>query len=198
MDLKKSRNTIFLRIIQLMAITGLLLGMLTSGGRNFGLRSPGGVGYGIVLGTLLILPYLIYIIQSKPKSKKILQGNYKDLIRNNMTVESYFDYKEKRKIVEIYVLNETGDELIIDRKNILQHRSWHIFTVKINEILYFNNGVNFYVNQDSDVEIEDFRDQTVILGGEYLDKYGVAEYVNFAFILTKPAEGDGFINVLQQ
>lgn len=133
---------------------------------------------------------MIYQFKQNP-TKKVLKGEKLALHKMGHTIKSYFEFKAKKGFVEIYVQNQTGDTLIVNRRSLLENGKWHIFKVKKHHSLYFSNGIVFHINGENHVEVEDGRNQVSGLGDEYIRKHGIPEYVNHAFILGKPNEGDG-------
>ena len=106
-------------------------------------------------------------------------------------MRSYLEFKAKKGFVEIYVQNQTGDTLIVNRRSLLENGKWHVFKTKIHHSLYFSNGIVFNISEERHVELIDQRHQVIGLGDEYIRKHGIPEYVNHAFILGKPNQGDG-------
>ncbi len=147
--------------------------------------------YPLVIGIALILPYFIYLFTSKSKRKKVLSSNPLDLNKIGMTTVEYFEKKSKENIFEIYVKNETSSTLIANRNSLLKPNSWYIFATDKHKPIYFNNGIEFHIDKELNLEIIDLRNQIIGLGDDYFKKNDVPEYVNWAFIIADPNQGDG-------
>lgn len=101
------------------------------------------------------------------------------------SIESYFQFKAKKGILEVYVQNQTGEKLIINRDNTLENGKWYIFNIKKYDSLHFNNGITFNVDKELNMEVIDNRNQVSFLGDDFIMSNGIPEYVNHAFILKK-------------
>jgi hypothetical protein len=163
-----------------LAIIGLLILFLMYGGKivyqHHSHSTDISVLYPLFVGVFLILPYLI-TLKLKPRQK--LTGN---IIKNKKT-------REKNEF-EIFVFNDSGETLIINRNSELEHNQWYVFNMKQNESLIFSNGIIFYLDENNNLEIEDFRNQIIGLEEEYFNKYDVPDYVNRAFIISKHNKRD--------
>ncbi len=190
MNSNKRTTQILLTSIKVLAILGFILTVLSLGGKTYGLRLSNRGNYAVIIGVLMILPYFIYFISSKSKHKEILKSNPKDLNKMGLTTLEYFDKKLKNNLFEIYVKNETNDTLIVNRKSLLESNSWHIFQTDKYKPIHFSNGIEFHIDKELNLEIIDYRNQIIGLGDDYFKKYNVPEYVNWAFIIAKPNEGD--------
>ncbi len=146
--------------------------------------------YPLAIGIALIIPYFIYLFTSKSKQKKVLKSNPKDLSKIGLTTIEYFEKKSKENTFEIYIKNETSETLIVNRKSQLESNSWYIFRTDKNKPIYFSNGIEFHIDNELNLEIIDFRNQIIGLGDDYFKKNSVPEYVNWAFIIAKPNQGD--------
>ncbi|WP_282124730.1 hypothetical protein [Algibacter mikhailovii] len=177
--------------IKILAILGFFLAFLTYGGHGYRLRRyEGQTHIPILIGLTLMLPYIVYIISSKSKQKKVLKSNPIDLSKVGLTTIEYFEKKSKKNIFEIYIKNETSDTLIINRNSLLEPYSWYVLTTDKYKPIYFSNGIEFHIDSELNLEIIDFRNQIIGLGDEYFKKHHVPEYVNWAFIIAKPNQGD--------
>ncbi|WP_435623914.1 hypothetical protein [Flagellimonas sp.] len=181
------------KILSVFAMAGIIILFL-----QFGLRPTGHIfsKYYIeppgpsLIAAALVLPYLVYLITSKSKQKKVLNSNPIDLNKMGLTTMDYFDRKAEQKFVEIYVKNETSDKLIVNRKSLLEPNRWHIFKMDKHKSIYFSNGIALHVDEELNLEIDDFRNQIIELKDDYFEKYNVPEYVNWAFAIAKPNMGD--------
>ena len=179
-------------VIKVLAVLGFILSFLTLGGRTYrmGLLNPN--NYAIIIGVIMILPLLIYLLLSKAKQKKVLKSNPIDLNKIGLTIIEYLDKKSKENFCEIYVKNETSDTLIINRESLLEPNSWYIFTTHKYRPIYFSNGIEFHIDKELNLEVFDYRNQIIGLGEDYFWKNDVPEYVDWAFIIAKPGQGDAF------
>jgi len=170
--INKSISNIFLGL----AIIGFLILWLKYGGRSVYKSNSNDISsiYPLLAGVSLILPYLFYVLLYKRKLKHI--GKIKK-IRN----ENEF---------EIFILNKSKKTVMINHNSEIEDNQWSVFKIKKNESLFFNNGIIFKLDKNNDLEIEDFKNQIIGLGEEDLKKYNVPNYVNWAFIIAKPNEGD--------
>ncbi|XLS30543.1 hypothetical protein ACJD0Z_06885 [Flavobacteriaceae bacterium M23B6Z8] len=154
------------------------------------MRQPNRHNYAVFIGIIMLLPFLIYIFSSKSEKKKVLKSNPIDLNKIGLTTIEYFEKKSKKNIFEIYVKNETPETLIVNRTSLLEPDSWHVFTTDKYKSLYFSNGIQFHIDKELNLEVIDSRNQIIGLGGDYLQKNEVPEYVDWAFIIAEPNEGD--------
>jgi len=163
-----------------LAIIGLLTLLLMYGGRRVHHHHSKSTDiseiYPLIVGVSLILPYLI-ILKLRPRQKLI--GN---IIKNKKT--------RMKNEFEIFVFNDSRETVIINRNSELVDNQWYVFKMKKNESLIFSNGIIFNIDENDNLEIEDFRNQIIGLGEEYFKKYDVPNYVNWAFIISKPNKGD--------
>ncbi|WP_406683414.1 hypothetical protein N1F78_12095 [Seonamhaeicola sp. MEBiC1930] len=177
-------------IIKVLAVLGFILTFLSLGGKTYGLRLPNRNNYVVIIGVIMILPFLIYFFSSKTKQKKVLKNNPIDLNIIGLSTVEYFEKKSNENIFEIYVKNETSDTLIVNRNSLLVPNSWHIFTTNKYKPIYFSNGIELHIDKELNLEIVDFRNQIIGLGDDYFQKNDVPEYVNWAFIIAEPDKGD--------
>ena len=188
--MNKKTKEILVIAIKILAVLGFILTFLSLGGRTYGLRNPNRHNYAVIIGVIMILPFLIYFFSSKPKKKKVLKSNPIDLDKAGLTTMEYFEKKSKENIFEIYVKNETSDTLIINRNSLLDPNSWYIFTTDKHKPVYFSNGIEFHIDNELNLKIIDYRNQIIGLGDDYFKKHDVPEYVNWAFIIAEPNQGD--------
>lgn len=188
--MNKSATEILIIIIKVLAVLGFILTFLSLGGKTYGLRLPNKNNYAVIIGVIMILPFLIYFFSSKPSQKKILKSNPIDLNKVGLTTLEYFEKKSKKNIFEIYVKNETSDTLIVNRSYLLEPNRWYVFTTNKYKPVYFSNGIEFHIDEELNLEILDFRNQIIGLGDDYFKKHDVPEYVNWAFIIAEPNQGD--------
>ena len=169
-------NNIISSIFLGLAIIGFLILWLKYGGRSVYKSNSNDISsiYPLLAGVSLILPYLFYVLLYKRKLKHI--GKIKK-IRN----ENEF---------EIFILNKSKKTVMINHNSEIEDNQWSVFKIKKNESLFFNNGIIFKLDKNNDLEIEDSKNQIIGLGEEDLKKYNVPNYVNWAFIIAKPNEGD--------
>ncbi|MQP53631.1 MULTISPECIES: hypothetical protein [unclassified Flavobacterium] len=169
-------NNIISSIFLGLAIIGFLILSLKYGGRSVYKSNSNDISsiYPLLAGVSLILPYLFYVLLYKRKLKHI--GKIKK-IRN----ENEF---------EIFILNKSKKTVMINHNTELEDNQGSVFKIKKNELLIFNNGIIFKIDKNNDIDIEDFKNQIIGLGDEYLKKYNVPNYVNWAFIIAKPNKGD--------
>ena len=147
--------------------------------------------YPLAAGITLILPYFIYLFTSKLKQKEVLKSNLVDLNKIGLTTTEYFEKKSKENVFEIYVKNETSDTLIVNRNSLLEPNNWYIFNTDKYKPIYFSNGIEFHIDRELNLEVVDLRNQIIGLGDEYFKENDVPEYVNWAFIIAEPNQGDG-------
>ena len=189
--MNKRTKQILVIAIKVLAVLGFILTFLSLGGRTYGLRNPNRYNYAVIIGVIMILPFLIYFFSSKPKKKKVLKSNPIDLDKAGLTTMEYFEKKSKENIFEIYVKNETSDTLIVNRNSLLEPYSWYVFTTDKYKPICFSNGIEFHIDKELNLEKVDFRNQIIGLGDDYFQKNNVPEYVNWAFIVAEPNQGDG-------
>jgi hypothetical protein len=165
---------------------------LSIGGRTFGrfayYKNPYPV---IIFGNILILPYLIYLLKSKPNKKTILKSNAIDLSKIGLSMTEYLERKEQKKKFEVFVKNETDETIIVNRKSLLEPNCWYVFTINKYKSLFLSNGIEFHITKELTLETVDLRNQILGLGGDYLKENDVPEYVDWAFIITENNQGDG-------
>jgi hypothetical protein len=178
-----------------LAVIGFIFLWLILGGR-YGHGSPA-MGmhsirlYSIATALVLILPYFIYLYTSKASKKSILKGNPIDLDKIGVTTPEYMEQKANDHIVEIYVKNETSDKLIVNRESYLEPQSWHVFTIGECGSVYFSNGIEFHIDKELSLSIKDYRNQIIGLKDDYFEERNVPEYVDWAFAIAEPGQGDG-------
>jgi hypothetical protein len=183
---QKNRFTNLLpKILLGLAIIGFFVLGLMLGGRSF--YRPNSTDtfrlYPLVIGLILMIPYLIYLLASKSKPRKKLQGNRTDSSKASAT------NNRKKGTFEIFVLNESNNTLIVNRNSELENNQWHIFQVKPNDSIFFSNGIVFTITDDHALTIADFRNQILEIGNDYFQK-NEPENVDFAFVITEPNNGD--------
>jgi hypothetical protein len=183
-------NKIFLIILKVLAILGLILTFLSFGGRGYGFRRPNTNFYPIAIGICLIIPYFLHLILSKQKPKKNLGNNSKKFDKSGLTIEDYKKQKLKSDLFDIFILNETNENLIINRKSILEPDNWYIFQIDKYKPIYFSNGIEYHIDNDKNLETIDYRNQIIGLGDENFELYQVPEYVNWALVIANPNGGD--------
>jgi len=189
--LNKQTIELVIKLIKFLAVIGFLIMFLGIGGRTYGRITINSI-YPSIIGGILILPYIIYLFSSKSKQKKVLKNNPIDFNTFEINEFDYSERKRKKKIFEIYVLNKTAETLIVNRKSLLKPNTWHIFKLNKHKSLYFSNGIEFHITKKLDLETYDNRNQVIGLGGKYLKKYNVPNYVDWAFIISGLNKGDGF------
>jgi hypothetical protein len=171
------------KILLGLAILGFILLFLVLGGNHrlqtTTRRMDATLLYPLLIGTLLILPYFIHLFFSKPNVRKKLKGNL------NRSPNS-----QGKNSVEVFVLNESEETIIVNRKSDLDQNQWYIFPLKKNEPLYFSNGVVFSLNKNGDVVVQDFRNQVLKLAVDDFRKYDVPHRVNWAYMIAKPDDSD--------
>ena len=139
----------------------------------------------VIIGILLMVPLVIYLYTLKPTPKTKLRGNKRR--QGNGLMSNYGRSKKKAvKAYNIYVKNESGGSLIVNRKSVLDNDQWHIFQLKFHRALYFSNGIVVEVGADEEgIEIDDFRDQVIVLEDEDYRTYDIPDDVEFAFIISE-------------
>lgn len=159
-----------------LAIIGFLILWLKYGGRSVYKSKSNDISsiYPLLAGVSLILPYLFYVILYKRKLKHI--GKIKKIRNENES--------------EIFILNKSKKTVIINHISELEDNQWRIFKIKKNESLIFNNEIIFKIDEKDNLEIEDSNNQIIGLAEEHFKNYDVPSYVNWAFIIAKPNEGD--------
>jgi hypothetical protein len=180
---------LLIKLIKILAVIGFLITFLSLGGRTFGRININRIYPGLV-GGILILPYLIYLFSSKSKQKKVLKSNPIDFNTFEINEFDYSERKTKKKIFEIYIFNETAESLIVNRNSLLKPNVWYIFTLTKHKSLYFSNGIEFHLTREFHLETYDHRNQVIGLGGKFLKKYDVPNYVDWAIVISQPNQGD--------
>ena len=99
-------------------------------------------------------------------------------------------YSKTGKIYKVFIYNETSDEIgIIDSLKI-KPNEFRVFKLKDIDTLKLNNGVKFMFGETYGLEIEDKKSQVSGLGGEFLEKYGVPDEAEWAFVIVPVGKGD--------
>ena len=185
-------KNLFPNILLGIALIGFIILWLSIGGRNSYQPKSRDIYslYPIAIGIGLIIPYFIYLFSFKSKSRNKLKPNKKDSNKTGINNTRNLQSKKRKKRFEIFVLNESNDNLIVNRNSELDNNQWYIFQMKPNESIFFSNGIIFDIDKNNNLEIEDFRNQIIGLGDDYFKKYDVPDYVDWAFIIAEQNKGD--------
>lgn len=159
-----------------LAIIGLLILSLGYGGKRLSPSTSTNIYvlYPFAVGVSLILPYLI---MSRLKPTLLRNINKNKLTR-------------KKNEFEIFVFNDSKENIIINRNSELQDNQRQVFKMNKNESLIFSNGIIFNMGENNNLETKDSKNQIIGLGEEYFTKYNVPNSVDWAFIISKPNKGD--------
>ena len=155
-----------------LAIIGLLILYLGYGGRRLNRSTSTDISllYPFFAGLSLILPYLILLI-IRPK-----------LLKNNKT--------RNKNAFKIFVFNDSKENLIINRNSKLEDNQQCVFKLSKDESLIFSNGIIINIDVNNNLETKDSKNQIIGLGEDYYTKYNVPNSVDWAFIISKPNNGD--------
>ena len=99
-------------------------------------------------------------------------------------------YEKTGKSYKVFVLNETSNEIKVSEKLKIQPNEFKVFNMVDTDTLELNNGVKFMFGETYGLEIEDKKSQVSGLGGEFLEKYGVPDEAEWAFVIVPEGEGD--------
>ena len=99
-------------------------------------------------------------------------------------------YNKTGKTYKVFIYNETSEEIGIIENLKLKPNEFRVFNLKDIDTLKLNNGVKFMFGETYGLEIEDKKSQVSGLGGEFLEKYGVPDKAEWAFVIVPVGKGD--------
>ncbi|WP_298507868.1 hypothetical protein [uncultured Kordia sp.] len=99
-------------------------------------------------------------------------------------------YNKTGKIYKVFIYNETSKDIGILKNLKIKPNEFRIFNLKDTDTLKLDNGVKFMFGETYGLEIEDKKSQVSGLGGEFLEKYGVPDEIEWAFVIVPVGEGD--------
>jgi hypothetical protein len=99
-------------------------------------------------------------------------------------------YNITGKTYKVFIYNETPEEIGIIETLTIRPNKFRVFNLKDTDTLKLNNGVKFMFGKTYGLEIEDKKSQVSGFGGKFLEKYGVPDNAEWAFVIVPKGEGD--------
>lgn len=99
-------------------------------------------------------------------------------------------YNKTGKSYNVFIYNETSNEIGIIENLKIKPNEFRVFNLKDTDTLKLDNGVRFMFGETYGLEIEDKESQVSGLGGKYLEKYGVPDKAEWAFVIVPAGKGD--------
>lgn len=99
-------------------------------------------------------------------------------------------YSKTGKTYKVFVYNETSNEIGIIESLKINPNEFKVFNLKDTDTLKLDNGVKFMFGETYGLEIEDKKSQVSGLGGKFLEKYGVPDEAEWAFVIVPIGKGD--------
>ena len=72
----------------------------------------------------------------------------------------------------------------------IKPNEFKVFNLKDTDTLKLDNGIEFMFGATFGLEVEDKKSQVVGLGGDFLEKYGVPDEAEWAFLIVPAGKGD--------
>ena len=99
-------------------------------------------------------------------------------------------YNKTGKTYKLFIYNETFSEIGISENIKIGSNEFRVVNLKDTDTLKLDNGVKFYFGEHYAIEVEDRNSQVSGLGGEFLEKYGVPDEAEWAFVIVPVGKGD--------
>lgn len=127
----------------------------------------------------------------KPKQKKWTDTHGNVFIEegNEITINPE-DYNKTGKNHRVFIFNETSNQIGVFENLKIKPNEFKVFNLKNIDTLKLDNGVKFMFGKKGELEIEDTKSQVSGLGGDFLEKYGVPNKTEWAFVIVPVGKGD--------
>ncbi len=136
------------------------------------------------------LSVVLFIVLSCKKENRFIDENGNEFIKKG---DELFiipaEYEKTGKSYKVFIYNETLKDVSITKDLKIKPNQFKVIHMKDTDTLRFDIGVKFMFGDEYGLEVEDKKSQILGLGGEFLDKYGVPDEAEWAFVIVPPGEG---------
>lgn len=187
---QKMAKKIIFYIAKISAFIGSLLIFLSISEKSNLRHRNENLIYILLIGLAFILPYVIY---------HYFNGSLfdKDVRENNIKVYLPILNQKTRNtsgtIIKnewfIYLFNDT-DKNISASDIVLELKKLHVFSLRKNENIAFNNGILLTLDENTNLNARDKKNQLLVIAENDKIEKNVSQDIDFAFIIEYPFLGD--------